>query len=147
MGFSLLGLAVSLAIFLPNLLLIPFPPRAEAREPGGAPCAPRVREGRQALCMTVPAITATGAIAWGWAVPVALAVLAYGALWIRYLRRGRPGSALFDTVFGIPVPMALAPVAAFLGTAAWLQNPWIALAAVVLAVGHIPTSLLAARDH
>lgn len=41
--------------------------------------------------------------------------------------------------------MALAPVAAFLGAAAWLQNPWIALAAVILAIGHIPASLLAAR--
>lgn len=147
MGFSLLGLAVSLAIFLPNLLLIPFPPRPKLE----SPAVPRVllvfERAGQALCMTVPAITATGATAWGWAVPVALAVLAYGALWIRYLRRGRPASALSDTVLGIPVPMALAPVAAFLGTAAWLQNPWIALAAVVLAVGHIPTSLLAARDH
>ncbi|MCT2225534.1 hypothetical protein [Microbacterium paraoxydans] len=147
MGFSLLGLAVSLAIFLPNLLLIPFPPRPKLE----SPAVPRVllvlERAGQALCMTVPAITATGPIVWGWAVPVALAVLAYGALWIRYLRRGRSGSALFDTVLGIPVPMALAPVAAFLGTAAWLQNPWIALAAVVLAVGHIPTSLLAAREH
>ncbi|WP_136051817.1 hypothetical protein [Microbacterium sp. K36] len=147
MGFSLLGLAVSLAIFVPNLLLIPFPPRPKLE----SPAVPRVllvfeRAGR-ALCMTVPAITAAGPLAWGWAVPVALAVLAYGALWIRYLRRGRPRSALFDTVLGIPVPMALAPVATFLGTAAWLQNPWIALAAVILAIGHIPTSLLAARAH
>lgn len=145
MGFSLLGLTVSLAIFLPNLLLIPFPPRPKLE----SPAVPRVllvfERAGQALCVTVPAITATGAIAWGWAVPVVLAVLAYWALWIRYLHRGRPASALFDTVFGIPVPMALAPVAAFLGTAAWLQNPWIALAAGVLAVGHIPTSLLAAQ--
>ncbi|WP_312674877.1 hypothetical protein [Microbacterium sp.] len=147
MGFSVLGLAVSLAIFLPNLLLIPFPPRPKLE----SPAVPRVllvfERAGQALCMTVPAITAAGPIAWASAVPVALSVLAYGALWIRYLRRGRPGSALFDTVFGIPVPMALAPVAAFLGTAAWLQNPWIALAAVILAIGHIPTSLLAAREH
>lgn len=147
MGFSLLGLAVSLAIFLPNLLLIPFPPRPKLE----SPAVPRVllvfERAGQALCMTVPAITAAGPIARGWAVPVVLAVLAYGALWIRYLRRGRPASALFDTVFGIPVPMALAPVVAFLGAAAWLQNPWIALAAVILAIGHIPMSLLAARDH
>ncbi|MEV8172773.1 hypothetical protein [Microbacterium sp. NPDC077486] len=147
MGFSLLGLAVSLAIFLPNLLLIPFPPRPKLE----SPAVPRVllvfERAGQALCMTVPAITAAGPIAWGWAVPVGVSVLAYWVLWIRYLRRGRPASALFDTVFGIPVPMALAPVAAFLGTAAWLQNPWIALAAVILAIGHIPTSLLAARAH
>lgn len=146
MGFSLLGLAVSLAIFLPNLLLIPFPPRPKLE----SPAVPRVllvfERAGQALCMTVPAITATGPIAWGWAAPVAMAVLVYWALWVRYLRRGRPGSALFDPVFGIPVPMALVPVAAFLATAAWLQTPWIALAAVVLAVGHIPTSLLAARE-
>lgn len=56
MGFSLLGLAVSLAIFLPNLLLIPFPPRPKLE----GPAVPRVllvfERAGQALCMTVPVL-------------------------------------------------------------------------------------------
>lgn len=36
-------------------------------------------------------------------------------------------------------------VLVILATAAWLSNPWIAGAAVVLAAGHIPASVLIAR--
>lgn len=41
--------------------------------------------------------------------------------------------------------MAILPVVVFLASAAWLSNPWIAAAAVILAVGHIPAALLIAR--
>lgn len=144
MGFSPLGLIVGVLVLAPNLLLLRFPPRPAlptVRVPW--PLAWAERAG-QALCLVVPAITEPGPIAWGWSALVAAALAAYLTLWGRYLATGRHPWALFGPVLRVPVPMAILPVVAFLATAAWLANPWIALAAVVLAVGHIPSSLLMA---
>ncbi len=73
-----------------------------------------------------------------------VSVFGYWLLWGRYARLRTP-AALFGPVRGIPVPMAILPVAAFLSCAMLLSNPWITVAAVVLASGHIPVSLLRAR--
>jgi hypothetical protein len=146
MGFSVLGLALSLAIFAPNLLLLWFPPRPPIE--GGE--VPRVLEilerSGQALCVTVPAITVGAFVLWWGVLPVGIFVIGYWALWLRYIVSGRQRASLFAPVLRIPVPMALLPVAAFLSGSAWLQNPWIAIAAAVLAAGHIPSSLITARS-
>lgn len=145
MGFSVLGLALSLAMFAPSLLLLWFPPRPPLKG-GVVPHAVEVLERvGQALCVTVPAITVGASVLWWWFVPVALLVGAYWALWVAFLVSGRALSALFGPLWGVPVPMALLPVAAFLTGAAWLGNPWVAAAAVVLAAGHIPSSLIVAK--
>lgn len=145
MGFSPFGLLVSLVILAPNLLLLPFPPREGlpgVRVPGVLTVLERAG---QALCLVVPAITATGPAVWGWTVVVAAGALGYLGLWVRYLVTGRRVRALYSPVAGVPVPLAILPVVVFLATAAWLSNPWIAVAAVVLAAGHIPASLRIAR--
>jgi len=146
MGFSGLGLALSLAVFAPNLLLLRFPPRP----PIGHVEVPTVfvilERAGQALCVTVPAITVGTSMHWWWLIPVSVLVLGYWGLWVRFLAAGRPLEALFGPVLGVPVPMALLPVATFLAGAVWLANPWVAIAAVVLAVGHIPSSVITARS-
>lgn len=144
MGFSLLGLIVSILVLAPNLLLLRFPPRGR----NAVAHVPRLLEwserAGQALCLVVPAITLPGAIVWWWAVPAAGALATYYALWGRYLA-GREQGLLYAALWRIPVPMAVMPVLVFLCAAAWLSNPWIAIAAVVLAVGHIPVALLTRR--
>ena len=145
MGFSPLGLLVSAAVLAPNLLLLAYPPRAPApavRVP--APLVWLERTG-QAACLVVPAATRAGDLAWGWMIPTAIALLVSFALWGRYLARGRRVAHLFDPVARIPVPLAIIPVVVFLCASAWLGNPWIALAAVVLAAGHVPVALHTAR--
>lgn len=145
MGFSPLGLAVALAILLPNLLLIWFPPA----EPWPAVRVPWLltafERAGQALCLVVPAITVPGPLVWWWLVAVAAAIAGYYGSWVRYLVRGRSPRALYGPIGPVPVPMAILPVAAFLTAAAWLSNPWLAAAAVVLGVGHIPASVIIAR--
>lgn len=145
MGFSPLGLIVSVAVLAPNLLLLRFPPR---------PGYPRVavpwpltwlERGGQALCLVVPAITAPGRVEWAWAVVASGCLAAYYALWTRYLVTGRSVAALYRGSWRLPVPMAVLPVLVFLAAAAWLSNPWIAVAALALAAGHIPASALIAR--
>ena len=146
MGFSVLGLALSLAVFAPNLLLVRLPPRP-ALERVAVPKVVEVLErSGQALCVTIPVITEGARVLWWWSIPVGLFIVAYWALWARFLLTGRRRTSLFAPVLGVPVPMALLPVGAFLAGAAWLQNPWIAIAAAVLAAGHIPSSLIAARS-
>lgn len=146
MGFSPLGLIVSIAVLAPNLLLLVAPPRTplpSARVPGALTLLERAG---QALCLVVPAITEPGELRWWGFVVVVAALAVYYGLWMRYLVGGRDGAALYRPLWRVPVPMAIAPVVAFLGAAAWLSNPWVAGAAAVLAAGHIPASILIARD-
>jgi len=144
-GFSTLGLIVGLAVLAPNLLLVLFPPRT----PPPTSHVPRplgwIERAGQALCLVVPAITQPGVIAGWWAIPVLSGLAGYYALWARYLLSGRAGATLYRSWWVVPVPMAILPVAVFFSAAAWLSNPWIALAAAILAVGHIPASAIIAR--
>lgn len=145
MGFSPIGLIVSVAVLAPNLLLLWWPPRPSLPRVGLPwPIAWLERAG-QALCLVVPSITAFATISWWWTLPAAAAIVGYYVLWGRYLRLGRSGVQLYDRAWGVPVPMALLPVIAFAATSVALSNGWIALAAGVLAAGHIPASLVMAR--
>lgn len=89
MGFSPLGLMVSLGVLAPNLLLAWLPLRAplpSVRVP--APLRWLERAG-QALCMVVPAITTPGNVVWWWVLPVVGGLACYYVLWGRYLADGR----------------------------------------------------------
>ncbi|WP_047520231.1 hypothetical protein [Microbacterium sp. ZOR0019] len=145
MGFSTLGLIISLAVLAPILLLVLFPPQT----PPPVAHVPRalgwIERAGQALCLVVPAITQQGELAGWWAIPTFCGLGGYYALWARYLLTGREGATLYRPWWVVPVPMAALPVVVFLSAAAWLSNPWIAAAAVVLAVGHIPASGVIAR--
>ncbi|MCW2287623.1 hypothetical protein EDF60_1461 [Leucobacter luti] len=144
MGFSWLGLAVSGSIMLPNLLLLVLPPRPPVPTVSvSAPLSWTERLG-QALCVAVSVCTVPGSIALGWGVVLGVSVLGYWLLWARYVRHRTP-FALFGRVWGVPVPMAVLPVIAFLSTGLFLGAFWICAAAVVLAIGHIPVSLQRAR--
>ncbi|UNX55525.1 hypothetical protein MF406_04485 [Georgenia sp. TF02-10] len=145
-GFSPEGLVVALAVLGPNLLLLRFPPRG----PVPSATVPRpvgwLERAGQALCLAVPVSTAPGPLLWGWAVPVVTGLVRYYALWACYFPTGHAAAALYRPLGRIPVPMAVLPVVVLLATAAWMGNPWVAVAAVVLAAGHVPAALIAARS-
>jgi hypothetical protein len=138
MGFSLLGLVIGLAILAPNVLLAIAPPR------GGIPTAgsPGVvftvfeRLG-QVGCLVLLAITPASPSPW--LIAVGAGIAAYWALWARYVVR-REFWWLYAPVLRIPIPMAVVPVLTFASAAAWLWSPWLALATLALAVGHLATS-------
>ncbi|MDX2357527.1 hypothetical protein [Dietzia sp. PP-33] len=144
MEIHLEGLGLSLAVLLPGLLLPLVPPRdpiPHVVAPGPVRWAERAG---QASCLAVPALAASGTVVWWWGVLVSGALGGYYALWVRYLVTGRRAASLYWWRC-IPVPMAVLPVVVFLATAGWLDSAWIAAAAVVLAVGHIPVSWTTAR--
>ena len=146
MGFSPLGLVLSIALFAPSLLLMRFPPHPAPTGAGAPRRVVALERVGQVLCVTVPVITVGGDVRWWWALPVSLLVIGYWALWIRFVAGGCRLDLLFGPVWGVPVPMAVLPVAAFLAGSACLANPWMAVAALVLAAGHIPSSLFTARS-
>ena len=144
MGFSLIGLAVVAAVFLPNLLLLPFPPRGERPVAPPAPLVFRILERvGQAACVAVPLFSAAAFDAARidvWFVLMLICIAGYELLWVRYLVGGRTYALLFGPVGVVPMPMALLPVLAFGFAAAWSHSIWIGAAAVVLAVGHLVVS-------
>ncbi|MCI2959339.1 hypothetical protein MN032_16755 [Agromyces atrinae] len=146
MGFSVLGLVVSLAVILPNLLVLAYPPREGFPSARIPPILSGVERAGQALCVVVPVITAPGTVYGWWAIPVLVGLVAYYLLWARYLISGRPVTTLYGPFWGVPVPMAIAPVIVFAATGLALSNGWVVGSAVVLAAGHIPTSLIIARS-
>ena len=141
MGFSVAGLLVGLAILLPSLLLLPFPARGTPQLPAESLGLTLLERGGPVRCQQRATNTSDAPGSWWWGAAVVVCVLVYYGLWIRFFSTGRPFLALYAPVGPIPVPMAIFPVLAFLCCAAWLSNWWLAAAAVVLAVGHVTTSL------
>jgi hypothetical protein len=144
--FSWTGLALAAAILLPNALVVLLPPREGLRVLASTGPVPGVVERiGQVGCLAAAVLWGPdrGAAAWGWA--MLAAVLAYDALWVRYLLAGRRASSLLAPVWGVPVPMAVLPVVAFGCGAVWSTSPWLVVATVVLAVGHLPNSLRTSR--
>jgi hypothetical protein len=144
-GFSPWGVVIAAAVLLPNLTLLVFPPRPALPQVRTSPAWVWLERSGQALCLTVPWITEPGELRWGWGGIALAALVAYGALWGRYLVSGCRREMLYRPWAWMPVPMAILPVLTFLAAAAWLSNPWVAAAAVVLAAGHIPVSFAMAR--
>lgn len=147
--FSPYGLAFSLALLAPSLLLAWWPPRHPLPRLRVAwPLAAAERLG-QALALVLPVVSgATGPLTPAQSVlgcTTGVLLLAYVALWVRYLAKGREPELLYGRWAGVPVPLALLPILAVTACAGWLASPWILAAGVILAAGHLPISLQIAQ--
>ncbi len=140
-----LGFLIPLAVLLPNLLYVFFPPRnvpTSASEP-----ASRNDKVMQALerlgqvaCFVLPvfyAIPAPDGVGVAMLVLMGGALLLYYAGWARYLLRGRDVRTLYSPMLGMPLPMAVTPVIYFLAAAALLYSWLLMLGALILATGHL----------
>lgn len=143
MGFSLIGLAISIIIFAPNLLAIILPPKDVPKAKDAHIVFTILERLGQAGCMILPSISQ----AWFankpidiWFILGALCIIAYYGLWIRYAVKGQYFSLLFKPLAFIPIPMAIFPVLAFGFAAIWGQSIWVGIAAAVLAIGHLVNS-------
>lgn len=70
----------------------------------------------------------------------------YYAGWNRYFRGGRDYSYLYLPMFKIPIPLAVSPVLYFLLSAGLLRSIPMLIAAILLAIGHLPISYRRSRD-
>jgi len=150
-----LGWAVPVAVLLPNALWLVLPSAAAppARPPTTAlPSWTRWAEpvewvGRAAVFI-LPVFsrfklgTAASVVAL-WAMVLALAFYYTG--WARYFTRGRTPVLLFKPLLGVPLPLAVSPVAYLLAASVALWSTPLGVAAVVFGAAHVAISLFEYR--
>lgn len=141
-----ISLSIPVAVFLPNLFFFMMPPvhrREQSNESGGLLLS--AAEGLGRLGVLALPIFSPIHLSRPYELlsfMVMLAFLAfYYAGWIRYFIRGRQYRLLFSPMIHIPIPMAIAPVLYFIGASVVLHSYGLLISSVILAIGHIPSSL------
>ena len=143
-----LGGMISILVMAPNLLFLFFPP-VDAN--GAAPLAKdktfRVMEVLEWVgrigCLVLPFFYAVSLSDIGSMLAAAVmlfAWVAYLAGWIRYLREGRRTVLIYQSMWGLSLPMAVWPMIYFWAAAVLLGSIWLMLAVLLLTIGHIYVS-------
>lgn len=146
-----ISLSIPAAVFLPNLFFFIMPPvhSPEQSDKSGGMLL-RAAEGLGRLGVLALPIFSPIHLSRPYELLsfiVMLAFLAfYYAGWIRYFTRGREYRLLFSPMIHIPIPMAVAPVLYFIGASIVLHSYGLLISSVILAIGHIPSSLILSRQ-
>lgn len=141
LGFSVVGALFMVALFVPNLAWARAKP--SDYDPAGENRTLRVLEGAGQVLTTVTALVFadTNLRAWSpwswWLVGAVVLMALYEACWVRYFRSDRALADFYRSVVGIPVPLAVLPVAAFVLLGVYGRAWPLIAAAVLLGVGHI----------
>ncbi len=139
-----LGGVITLAVLLPNLLVL-------ALRPVGIPPEPARKDRRiqgmeilerlgQVGCFAIPffyRLPAPHSASLDALVVMALALGFYYAGWARYALKGHRFVLLFAPLMGVPLPMAVSPVVYFAAASIFLGSWLLALTTVLLAIGHL----------
>jgi hypothetical protein len=144
------SLLITAAVLVPNLVFLAFPPRnvGEYGEAESSVPFTVIERVGQVSAFVLPLffpLSFSGAwtlVAW---VAMGILLASYYALWVRFFAGNRDYALLFRPALGVPAPMATAPVLYFLLSSLVLGSVWQAIAASVLGVGHITTSIREAR--
>lgn len=144
-----LGGLITLAILLPNILMLVMPPREVPSEIPQKDTRYRIMSivewiGRLAVLVipffyNLPVLRETSVDA------LAVMVLALGfyySAWVRYAAKGHRFVLLYAPFLSIPLPMAVAPVVYFAAAAVFLGSWLLAAAVVIFAVGHFYMSAI-----
>lgn len=144
MGFSIIGLRIAVFIFLPNLLFVLFPPK---NVPAGLKDAgiiftvlERIGQAGCLVILIISEVNYQNANIDIWFILMALCIILYYSLWIRYVAKGHDFSLGFKPLLFLPIPMAVFPVFAFLFAALWGESIYLGTAVVLLAIGHFVNS-------
>jgi hypothetical protein len=70
-----------------------------------------------------------------------LSLVMYYIGWVRYFRNNREYTLLFSPMMSVPVPLAISPIVYFLLASVILHSVYMLIFSVILAAGHIPSSL------
>lgn len=145
-----LGGLITLAVLLPNLLMLVLPPREVPSQPDSKDARYRMMEvieraGQAGVFLIpffypLPVLRAASVDALA---VMVLALLFYYSAWARYVSKGNRYILLYAPFLGVPLPMAISPLVYFTAAAVFLSAWPLALAALVLAVGHLYISNLA----
>lgn len=144
MGFSIIGTIIAIAIFIPNLLMIKFPPNNAPKDLKDAGIIFTVLERiGQVGCILILVISKTNFEKLTiniWAVFMGSCLLIYYFLWARYVVKGQEYNLLWEPLSFIPIPMAVFPVGVFLFAAILGKSIWLVILVVFLGIGHFANS-------
>lgn len=149
-----LGGIISLAILLPNLLAVFFPPTLRSAN------APLHTDKRLQVMTLVERIGQASSYVIPFFYKLSLAntldflvlglmsssLILYYAGWIRYISLGRDEVLFYRSLLGIPLPMAVMPVVYFFAAAIFLESVWLLIASIALGIGHLSISWLQFRS-
>lgn len=144
MGFSIRGLLIIIAIFIPNVFYFIFPPKNCPSETKDLSPIFTIFEniGRFSFFIVLP-LSKSNFIDGNidiWFYLMLISIVAYYLLWIRYAVSERTFACLFKPLWNIPVPMAIFPVFAFLFASLWGQSIYLGIISIIFAIGHISNS-------
>lgn len=144
MGFSIIGTMIAIAIFIPNLLMIKFPPNNVPKDSKDVGIIFTVLERiGQVGCILILVISKNNFEKLTiniWAIFMGLCILTYYFLWGRYVVKGQEYKLLWEPLSFIPIPMAVFPVGAFLFAAFLGKSIWLGILVVFLGIGHFANS-------
>ena len=84
---------------------------------------------------------------WSWFLVVSFALMVlYEVYWIRYFRSEKTMKDLYSSILGIPVAGATLPVLAFMLLAIYGKNIFLAVAVLILGIGHIGIHLMHRKE-
>ncbi|WP_187377827.1 hypothetical protein [Paenibacillus senegalimassiliensis] len=150
--FHVISLIIPAVVLLPNFLFWAWPPEGmpSSVQAVQVHLGLKVAEGAGRVgVMVVPlfyGIHMNQSLASLALVIMIIAMLLYSVGWVRYLRQGRRYYWLFAPLWGIPVPMAIMPVLYFLASSLLLESIPMLVSAIILGIGHIPSSLQIYRN-
>ena len=141
---------ITAAVLVPNLVFLAFPPKNVAKYGKAEDSAlftiiERVGQVSAFVLPLLFPLSFSGAwtlVAW---LAMGILLVSYYALWVRFFAGNRDYALLFRPALGAPAPMAIAPVLYFLLSSLVLGSVWQAIAASILGVGHVTTTIREAR--
>lgn len=144
MGFSFIGLLIAIFIFFPNILFVIFPPKniPDNLKDAGYIFTLLERIG-QVGCLVILTMSNDNFKNISiniWFALMAICIIFYYGLWIRYVIKGHEFSLAFKPLMFIPIPMAVFPVFAFGFAALWGKSIYLIVAVAILAIGHFVNS-------
>lgn len=142
-GFSYIGLIYLLMLMVPNLIWAKHRPKNYEKYVGNENkvLAALERIGEVAVSVIVLVFNDFNIKPWTnwswWLVVSFVLMVLYEIYWIRYFRSEKTMQDFYRDLWGIPLAGATLPVTAFMFLAVYGRNIFLAVAVLILGVGHI----------
>ncbi|MHA2230637.1 MAG: hypothetical protein ACXABZ_09685, partial [Candidatus Thorarchaeota archaeon] len=141
----LFGILIVAAILIPNFLWMAFPPTTVSKHEEQPESQVRkimtvIENLGRIGCFILPIFfepEINGVFEVVALMMMVLSLVIYYGGWTRYFIRGREYELLFQSLWKIPLPMAVAPIIYFFGAVVILHSLVLLVAVILLALGHL----------
>lgn len=140
-GFSYIGLAFLLLLFVPNIIWLGKKPQGYTSENENKVFLVFERAGEILTTISVLIFDDYNIHGWSnwtwWLVFAFMLMIMYELWWMRYFLSARRLSDFYRSFLGIPLAGATLPVISFMLLAIYGKVIWLVLAVIILGIGHI----------